>query len=90
MPAIHPDVRGREFSLNAWERYTQYMKEHPDALKALGLTPPQAQAILNWVNGRRSVALIRRNVAAERGEDVSYAAVAGYLEVLRTVGWITY
>ena len=90
VPAIHPDIRGREFSLNTWERYTQYMKEHPDALKALGLTPPQAQAILNWVNGRRSVALIRRNVSAERGEDVPMAAVAGYLELLKTVGWVAY
>ena len=90
VPAIHPDIRGREFSLNTWERYTQYMKEHPDALKALGLTPPQASAILNWVNGRRSIALIRRNVSAERGEDVPLAAVAGYLEVLKTVGWVAY
>ncbi len=90
VPAIHPDIRGKEFSLNSWERYTQYLKEHPDALKALGLTPPQASAILNWVNGRRSVALIRRNVSAERGEDVSVEAVAGYLEILKTVGWVAY
>jgi len=90
VPAIAPEIRGQEFNLNSWERYTEYMKTHPDALKALGLEPRQASVILNWVNGRRSIALIRRNVAAERGEDISYAAVAGYLEILKTVGWVAY
>jgi hypothetical protein len=90
VPAIHPSVRGREFSLAARESYTAYLKEHPDALKSLGLTPAAANAVLNFVNGRRPVPLIRKYVAAETGQDVSLQAVAGYLEILKTVEWITY
>jgi aminopeptidase YwaD len=90
VPAIHPDVKGREFALNAHDSYTAYLKAHPDALESLGLTPATAGAVLNYVNGRRSVTLIRRNVVAETGQDVTLAGVAGYLEILRTAGWVTY
>lgn len=90
VPAIHPSVRGKEFALNARPGYQQYLKEHPDALKSLGLTPATAAAILNYVNGKRSVALIRKYVAADTGEDVTHDGVLGYLEILRKVEWVTY
>jgi hypothetical protein len=66
------------------------MKEHPDALKALGLTPQQATSILNYVNGRRSIQKIRDTVVGEAGRDVTIDAVRGYLELLKTVGWVAW
>jgi hypothetical protein len=90
VPAIDPSVRGREFQVNARPAYQQYMKEHPDALKSLGLTPASANAVLNYVNGQRSVALIRTYVAAETGEDVTNEAVVGYLEILKKVEWVSH
>ena len=87
-PAIAPTVRGKEFSLAANERYTAYLKDHPDALKSLGLTPALANTALNYVNGTRSVPQIRKAVIAETGQDVTLQAIAGYVEVLKTVGWV--
>jgi aminopeptidase YwaD len=89
-PALSPEVRGREFSLQSWPRYSAYMKEHPDAVKALGLTPQQASSILNYVNGRRSIQKIRDTVVGETGRDVTIDAVRGYLELLKTIGWVTW
>jgi aminopeptidase YwaD len=90
VPALSSDVKGREFSLQSWPRYSAYLKEHPDALKALGLTPQQASSILNYVNGRRSIQKIRDTVVGETGRDVTIDAVRGYLELLKTVGWVTW
>ncbi len=90
VPAIAPGVKGREFSLAANEQYAAYMKDHPDALKALGLTPQLSNTILGYVNGRRSVVAIRNGVVGETGQDVSLASVAGYLDLLRTVKWVVY
>ncbi|HSK10436.1 MAG TPA: hypothetical protein VK911_12730, partial [Vicinamibacterales bacterium] len=89
VPTLAPGIRGREFSPTSREQYTSYMKEHPDALKSLGLTPALANSVLNFVNGRRSVAEIRRWVVFETGQDVTLAGVAGYLEILRGAGWIS-
>lgn len=89
VPSISPEIKGREFSLNSFAPYSAYVKEHPDALKTLGVTPAQATSILNYVNGRRSVADISNAVAAESGQEVTIEAVAGYLEMLETIKWIT-
>jgi hypothetical protein len=90
VPALSSAVKGLEFSLQAWPKYSAYMKEHPDAIKTLGLTPQQATSILNYVNGRRSIQKIRDTVVGESGRDVSIEAVRGYLELLKTVGWVTW
>ena len=51
------------------------MKEHPDALKSMNLTQPQANAILNYVNGRRSIPEIRRAVCGELNANLSMESV---------------
>ena len=64
------------------------MKEHPDALKAIGLTPQQAAGVTNYVNGKRSAADIRDCLVGETGLDVSLDSVVRYLDLLKSVGWI--
>jgi aminopeptidase YwaD len=90
VPVLSPAVKGVEFSLQSWPKYGAYIKEHPDALKTLGLTPQQATSILNYVNGRRSIQTIRDAVVGETGRDVTIDAVRGYLELLKTVGWVAW
>jgi hypothetical protein len=90
IPRLEASVKGREFSLNSYEKYARYLKENPDALKKLGLTPQLANSLLNYVNGKRSVLRIRNCVVGETGRDLTLEAVAGYLEILKSVGWITY
>jgi aminopeptidase YwaD len=90
VPAIDAAVKGQDFSLAANPRYAAHMKEHPETLKTLGLTPLQATTILQYVNGKRSIAVIRNSVVAETGQEVTLAAVAGYLDLLKTVKWISY
>jgi hypothetical protein len=90
VPALDPAVKGREFALNSYEPYAKYMKENPEALKKLGLPPGVGNSILNYVNGKRSIAKIRSSVAAETGQEVTLEAVAGYLDLLKTVKWVTY
>jgi len=89
-PGIAPSVKGRQFDLAAHEKYSQYMKEHPDAMKSLGLSRRQADATLNYVNGKRSIAEIAACVAADLDEEVPPKAVAGYVELLRSVGWVVF
>jgi len=88
IPAIAPAARGKEFSVARFEPYVQYMKNHPDALKGLAL-PPQAQSmLLNFVNGRNSIAEIAEDAAAELDLDVPIAGAAAYLEVMAAAGYV--
>jgi len=89
-PAIAPSVKGRQFDLAAHEKYSQYMKEHPDAMKSLGLSRRQADTVLNYVNGKRSIAQIATCVAADLDEEVPLRGIVGYLELLRSVGWLVF
>ena len=90
VPAIHPNVKGKEFSLGASEAYGKHMKENPDAVKKLGLTPAQASQVLNFVNGRRSILKIRHAVSAVTGQDAPLQGVADYLALLKGFNWIAY
>ena len=90
VPSYAPDVKGREFSLASWSRYAAYVKEHPDALKTVGLTPQQAASALNYVNGKRTIQAIRDCVVGESGVEVSLDAVVRYFELLRSLNWLAW
>jgi hypothetical protein len=90
VPALAPSVKGREFSLASFAKYAAYMKENPDAIKKLRLTPQQANTIGNYIDGRRSVRKIRDSVVGETGADLPIDSVIGYIELLKTVGWVEY
>jgi aminopeptidase YwaD len=90
IPALLPSIKGKEFTLNTFEPFASYVKAHPDAVKAVQATPGLANAILNWVNGRRTIGAIRDAVSAETGQEIPLATVVGYLEVLRTVRWLDF
>jgi hypothetical protein len=90
IPRLDPSVKGREFALNSYEKYAAYLKANPDALKKLGLTPQLATTLVNYVNGRRSVLRIRNCAVGETGRDVTLESVAGYLDLLKSVGWVTW
>ncbi len=88
VPALSPDVRFKEFYLDRYDRYEEYIGANPSAISELDLTMSQTRWILNFVNGARSVTEIRDRVAAVAGDDLSLRAVADYLRVLQEVGWV--
>lgn len=88
VPALHPEVKGREFSLESSDRYKNYIEKNPEALKGLKLEIPVRRAVLNYINGRRSVNVIRGAAAVETDRIVDLEAVAQYLEFLKAAGWI--
>ncbi len=88
VPALHPEVRGKEFSLESSDRYKKFIEKNPDALKALKLDVPVRRAILNYIDGRRNAAAIRAAAAAESDRSVPLDAVLEYLEFLKAIGWI--
>jgi len=90
MPALHPDVKGKEFSLESSERYKKFLEKYPDALKGISFDMGQRRFVLNYINGQRSCIKIRNAVAAETGRDVDFAAFVKYLEFLKALGWIVY
>jgi hypothetical protein len=90
IPAIAPAVKGQQFALAACDKYQQAVKARPEVLKALALSRQQSTAILNYVNGRRSIAEICDSVAADLNEDVPRESVVGYLDLLRTVDWLVF
>ena len=88
VPAIADAVKGREFNVGRFEGYTKYTKDHPEALKAVAISPAHTGAVLNFVNGRNSIADIRDFASAELDVDLSLAGVAAYCELLTAAGYL--
>jgi hypothetical protein len=87
-PSVHQNVLGKEFSLERSTFYRNYIKEHPLAIKKIGLGRTQQRAILNYINGERSISKIKKSVAAETGRDLSFKKLIEYLKTLEAIGWI--
>jgi hypothetical protein len=87
VPALVPDVRGKEFSLEGSERYKTYAAAHPDAVKGLKLGLAQRRSVLNYIDGRRTLATIRTWVEAETGADIDFQDFLRYIDFLKAVGW---
>jgi hypothetical protein len=90
VPAINPEVKRREFYLNRYDGYSRYLETHPNAIADLGLRGEQTRWILNFVNGERSLTVIRNRVAAITGDELRLEQVDAYLTMLEDVGWIVY
>jgi len=88
VPALTPDVRGKEFSLEGSARYRKYAEAHPDAVKGLKLGMSQRRSALNYIDGRRTLATIRNWVEAETGVEVDFKDLLYYIDLLKAVGWI--
>jgi len=88
VPRLGPGIRGQEFNMGRYDRARSYFQEHPGILQDVGLSNGQTQQILNYVNGQRSILVIRNRVAAQTGEEITVDQVAQYLEILEEIGWI--
>jgi hypothetical protein len=88
IPGLNPAVRAREFSLERTKAYQDYLKENPDALKGLHLSRTQRRMILNYIDGRRSVTKIWKNVMAETDTLFPLDRITAYLDFLRRVDWL--
>ncbi|HSA95248.1 MAG TPA: M28 family peptidase [Acidobacteriota bacterium] len=88
VPSLSPDVKAKEFTLEQSERYRNYTKDHPDAVKGLRLSPPLRRTVLNYIDGRRTLTVIRRSVEAEAGTEIDFKDLSAYIDFLRAVGWI--
>ncbi|GAG05849.1 unnamed protein product, partial [marine sediment metagenome] len=88
-PAIHPDIKGKEFYIEDSDSYEEYMGKNPDALKELKLDRNQKRSILNFINGKRSITKIRNWVIAETENDLDFKTLTKYLDFLKSISWIT-
>jgi hypothetical protein len=90
VPSIHPDVKEKEFGFERGDRFKKFQEDNPDALEKMGLDPAQRRAILNFINGERSITKIRSCVIAETDKHLEFEALNEYIEILKTLEWITY
>ncbi len=88
IPAISPAVRGKELSLARFEPYAKYLKDHPDTAKMVQEMGPSASMLLNFVNGRNTVAEVAADAAAELDMDIPLDRALAYLRILAETGYI--
>ena len=88
VPALAAGVKGKEFSLEGSERYRNYIKDHPEAAKELKLTAAARRSVLNFIDGRRTLAVIRRWAEAETGAEIEMKELARYIAFLKAAGWL--
>jgi aminopeptidase YwaD len=87
-PRLAPGIRSVETSLARFEPMERWTQSNPGAMEPLGLTRAQESQILNFINGRRSVASILYWVRGVTGQDLRIEQLVGYLRILEEVGWI--
>lgn len=90
IPSIHEEVKGKEFYVERSSRYQDYVREHPDVIKNLGINRYLTRAIQNFVNGKRSITEIRNAVIAETGRDLSFEKLVGYLDLLKKLRYVKF
>jgi aminopeptidase YwaD len=92
--AVHPSLAGkvkaREFRLEQSAAYRDYVQNHPQALKDLSLSFAQRRALLDYVNGRRSILTIHDRAESETDTDIPLEQAGSFFEILRTIGWLEY
>jgi hypothetical protein len=89
-PMIHPDVFGQEFYPERSQRFIEHMKAHPDAFQEIKLNRYHVRAVLNFVNGKRSVSDIWRWARVETESEIELNHVVQFLSFLHDIGWIVY
>lgn len=89
-PALSESVRGMEFRVEMNAKYRDYLKAHPDALKDIGLDPAQRHALMDYVDGRRSLTTIRDRAESETSTDIPLDKAVKYFELLKSVDYIKY
>jgi len=88
VPTLADGIKGQEFSLEQSERYKKYAEAHPAAVKGLKPNMSQRRAVLNYIDGRRTLAEIRRFVEAETGTEIAFGDLSAYIDFLRAVDWL--
>jgi aminopeptidase YwaD len=90
VPVVTDKVKGREFWVEASPSYREYVKAHPDAVRAIALGWGERRALVDFIDGRRSVAVIRARAEAETGTDIPLDKAVAYIEMLKDIGWLAY
>jgi hypothetical protein len=88
VPRLPETIRSREFYLNRFGRMQEFTEAHPGRMEALGLSRGQTSQILNFIDGKRSIPVIRSRVEAWTGEPLSMDRLLDYLGILEEVGWV--
>jgi len=90
VPDYHSDVKGVESYLERTDRFREYIKENEEAMKKLKLSRYQQRSIQNFINGERSVTVIRNAVLAELETDIPFDRLMGYLKILKELNWVAF
>ncbi len=90
IPIIHPDVKGKQFSIERSESFKKYLQDHPDVIQEIGLERNQMRAVINFVNGERSIATIWKSAMAETDTLIPLNKVISLIELIKAVNWIKY
>lgn len=90
-PSMHPDVKGKKFNITTESRLNEFIASNPGHRGMPVATDRTAAAmVLKYINGVRSVAEIRNSVNAETGREYGISDIAGYIELLKEIGWVAY
>jgi len=66
------------------------MEDNPESSLTELMRSRSSRALINYVNGRRSVTQINRYVLAETGYEINIVDTVAFFELLKEIGYITY
>ena len=90
IPVLHPDVKFKVFSINSFPGYQEYMENYPDSRAAEISRSRNSRALINYINGKRSITRINNYVSAETRTSLKPEDTIAFFEMLRDIGYITF
>jgi aminopeptidase YwaD len=88
-PAVHSDVKGKKFNISSDSNLNEFMSANPGH-KGIKIARDRLASglVLKYINGKRSTTEIKDCINAETGQTYDIVDIAGYLDLLREIGWI--
>ncbi len=90
IPRIAPGVMYKIFSPGSWPAYNEYTRKNPDAVASKVAASRDSRNLANYINGKRSVTRIWKDVTAETGSRITLEEVAEWFEMLHSTGYVAW
>jgi hypothetical protein len=90
IPALHPDVKGKKFNINSDTNISEFILNNSGHGGTRIAGDRNASGlVLKYLNGIRSVTEIKNCVNAETGQNFTIEEIAGYIGLLKEIGWVS-
>ena len=90
IPSLSPDIEFNVFSVRNFPAYNEYISENRETAAGKIALSRESRGLVNYIDGERTISMIRNYVMAESGKWFDPEDVIEYFRMLKEIGYIDY